>query len=276
MKKPREVTEGEAKEWFKIGLPVCGVMSLLTALRGLKSQQSLSQLIESTRELINDPVLKDPQTASGHFAKLLEATVWRFQLLVNDGVFDEVLPRLSGLPMLYSPENDKGAKKWLAARNLFHSKKVGTDAFSTHRGLESALTRRIDFGITASHAAHLLHYASLEFPELKKLREKASAVWMSETQGKKGAELVIVRWYHCGDAILRWPIWLDSCEGLPSRRLDAPARYRSAADGLLNEFFATPDNEIAESMAGMPASDQGYSNARAESKRRILDALDRL
>lgn len=272
----REVTADEARRWSSSDLKIRGPRSLLPALRYLKSPQSLIAMIAFVTDEMDSPELKDKETAPGHFAKLMEVLVWRFELLVRDGVFDEALPRLSGLPILYSPRNGKGASQWEMARQLFESKRVGTDAFAEHSGLESSVARRIDFGVAAAHVAHLLWIASLELPELKQVRQRAVAFGIEKVQRRKNTESADVFWYHCGDVILRWPSWLDYCENLPSCRLDAPQRYREAAEGLLAEFFATPGNEIAEEMAGIPADDPGYSLAIAETKRRILDATDRL
>lgn len=276
MKKPKEVSDRTAKNWFEGSLSRRGPLTLLAVVSALESPETLPQLIASTKDLINSPELADPKSAPGHFAILIEALVWRFEGLVRAGALDEVLPRLTALPILYSPRNGKGASEWEMAKQLFEDKNVGKGASTVHRGSESVVARRVEFGIVAAECARLVRLAGYEFAELADLRCKASEFWVQKICRNPKAEVTRVIWYRCGTILLKWPEWLDDCKDLPARRTDAPEQYRRAADGLLTEFFAIPGNTFAETLTGVRSDDRNYSGAVAETKRRILNAIDRL
>src|SRR5262249_30313864 len=153
---------------------VAGPLFLLQALDAIDRRESVPHLITALSDLVNSPELRDPRKAPGHLAKLIELVVWRFELLVRSGALDDVLPRLTALPMLYSPQNGKGAAQWKQAKELFESRRVGQDSFAIHHGLEPHVARRIDYGTFAAHVARLLWQASLELPVFKTIRSKAN------------------------------------------------------------------------------------------------------
>ena len=71
------------------------------------------------RDLIKDEALDDPSLVSGHLAQLIELMVVRFERLVEVGQFDSALPRLTELPMLYSPHAGKGPTLFQTRMQLF-------------------------------------------------------------------------------------------------------------------------------------------------------------
>ena len=102
---------------------------------------SVEKFISDMREAVLSPELDDPEKLHAYTARFVEALIQRFERLVETGKLDGVLPRLAGLPILYSPNAGKGAGRWEYAARLCKEKRVGSESLLEYRDTDSALAR---------------------------------------------------------------------------------------------------------------------------------------
>lgn len=81
----------------------------------------VQELVRIIRAGASSRKLDEPELAALLVATLIQETVERFELLVQTGTMDSVVPSLKALPLLYSTKAGKGAPEWRWARKLFES-----------------------------------------------------------------------------------------------------------------------------------------------------------
>ena len=104
-------------------------------------------------------------------ARVLEAMTHIFEQLSRAGLLDDALPKLTGLPILYSPNAGKGAKGWLSAYALYREKKVGTKAPVQHRGSDKNVARISERGQLAEPAVRVVRQGVHEQMKFKRPME---------------------------------------------------------------------------------------------------------
>jgi hypothetical protein len=280
----RNLTEDEAADAYqaaKKAKKCYGPMHLFDAWRRLRYNPSLPDFVADLRFSINDPDLDNPSKTAEYLARFIELMVIRFERSVEDGLFDSALPRLTALPMLYSPRAGKGASEWKKAKTLFDQKKVGTQALLEYRGRDPQTARNPLYGELAENAARIVHMAAVELPK-EILPRKSRAVAFHIFEKKRPAAKKTVRFtlYLLDDkGVLLWPSWLDLCEGLPGRVSDDTDRYKLAIKAVLDGFFADPKNSFAdEVLQKLLESPSGYSRSDAvkQAIKNVLACVGRL
>ena len=251
---------------------------LLDAWKRWRYPGTLPEFVGTLRALIKDSELDDSSQLPKNLALFMEFMVVRFERLVDNGLFDSVLPQLTALPILYSPSAGKGAGEWERARALYKEKKIGTEALFEYRGRDPNVPRSPVWGELAEIAARVVWIAGEELPRLSSLKERAVAFHKDEWK-RKGARKA-VRWtsYLLNDrGFLIWPDWLELCEGLPARVRDDVARYTQAVGAVVDEFFAAPDHPLIEYLLAPMVLQGHYSRPDAvkEARRLILDWIPR-
>ncbi len=241
---------------------------------------NLPGFVADLRDLINDRPLDDPSLVTGHLARFIELIVVRFERLVEAGQFDPALPRLTALPLLYSPQAGKGALQWKKAKTLYEDKKVGTQALLEHRGRDPQTARNPVWGELAEVAARIVRQAAVELPlEILPHRKRAGAFRTFEKK-RPGAKktLQFTLYLLDGDDVLIWSGWLELRQGLPERVSDNPTVTSQAVKAVLAEFFADPANRFADDvLKTLLESPSGYSRAEAvkQAIKNVLACIER-
>lgn len=237
-----------------------------------------AELLRLLRAGVNAPQMDVPEDQARYLARLLHDAIEKFELLVEAGTMDGVLPRLRALPILYSTTAGKGAPEWKRARQIFEDKKVGSKAVSAHRGSDYLAARNTNWGLLAATAVDLASYASMKLPEFDKLRFRAVAVGY-KVATRPGAEYA---WrgalYLLDDgAVLIWPDWLELCRGLPPTAKEDVRGYKAACQAMVKEFFGDPKNAAAEELlASMIGNGKSCARARLEAAACIVAAVGRI
>ncbi|MFZ3376263.1 MAG: hypothetical protein WA183_11985 [Chthoniobacterales bacterium] len=258
-----------------------GPMNLFEAWRLLRYNPSLPDFVADLRFSINDPDLDNPSKLAEYLARFIELMVIRFERSVEDRLFDSALPRLTALPMLYSPRAGKGASEWEKAKALFDQKKVGTQALSVYRGRDPHTARNPVWGELAENAARIVYMASVERPYAILLRKSDAVAFYIFEKKRPGAKKTVRTTLYLLDdkSVLLWPSWFDLCEGLPGRVSDDTDRYKRAVKAVLDEFFADPKNSFAdEVLQKLLESTSGYSRSDAvkQAIKNVLACVGRL
>jgi hypothetical protein len=265
----RQLSEDEARAVYNSATKakkVYGAMHLLDAWWRWRYSHTLKDYVADLLYLIKDPSLDDPSLVAGHLARFVELMVVRFERLVEVGAFDSALPRLTALPMLYSPSAGKGAPEWEKAKTLYTEKKVGTQALLRYRGRDPQAARNPVWGELAEIAARVVRQAAVELPlEILPRRNRAIAYHVFEKRRPGAKKFVRLTLNLLDDnGVLLWPSWLELCEGLPERVSDDADLYKRAVKAILDEFFADPGNTLAdEVLQTLLKSPSGYSRAEA-------------
>jgi hypothetical protein len=281
--KLRHLSEDEAVDAYqaaKKAKKIYGPLHLLDVWRRLRHNHTLAGFVAGLRRLIKDRELDNPSLVAGDLARFIELMVARFERLVEVGLFDSALPRLTALPMLYSPRAGKGAPEWKKAKILYEQKKVGTQALLEHRGRDPQTARNPVWGELAENAARVVGLAAVELPhEILPRKSRAVAFHVFEKKRSGAKKTVGFTLYLLDDkGVLIWPSWLSLCEGLPARVSDNTDRYKRAVKAVLDEFFADPGNTFAnEVLQKLLESPSGYSRAEAvkQAIKNVLACIDR-
>jgi hypothetical protein len=281
--KLRHLSKAEARDAYeaaKKAKKIHGPMHLLDAWWRWRHSHTLSGFVAGLRDSIKDRALDDPSLVAGHLARFIELMVVRFERLVEVGQFDSALPRLTGLPMLYSPRAGKGAPQWKKAKTLYQQKKVGTQALLEYRGRDPQTARNPVWGELAEIAVRVLHQAAVEYPILNSLKNRAVAFRVFENRRPRAKKTVRLTFYLLSDkGALIWPSWLEGCQGLPDRVSDNSDRYKRVAKPVLDEFFADPGNPFANDVIeALLESPSGYSRTDAvkQAIKNVLACIERL
>jgi hypothetical protein len=264
----RNLSEDEALDAYQAAKKAkthYGPLDLLEAWRLLRYNR-LPDFVADLRDLIKDRSLDDSSLVARDLALFIELMVARFERLVEVGLFDSALPRLTALPLLYSPRAGKGAPQWKKAKRLYEQKKVGTQALLEHRGRDPQTARNPVWGELAENAVRVVGLAAGELPFqilLRKNRAVAFHVFESKRPGAK--KTVRFTLYLVDDeGVLIWPSWFDLCEGLPRRVSDNTDGYKQVVKAVVAAFFADPENPFAdEILKRLLESPSGYSRAEA-------------
>ena len=166
---------------------------------------SLRAFVRDLRRCAKTAELDDPKTAPEYVARLMEGLVKRFERLVEAGKLDDALPKLSGLPMLYSTEAGTGATHWKPAHDLYLAKRVGVDGPLQHRGVNSA-SAAPPWRELAADAVWVVQAAVVELAHFQHLRAQAESGFqyeMGRKRGKKKSHGLVLRLP--GNELLRWP-----------------------------------------------------------------------
>jgi len=268
-RKLRELTEDEARAAYhsaKTAKALYGPLHLRDAWYRWRHNHTLAGYLGDLRDLINDPLLDDPQLMEGNLARFIELMIVRFERLVEIGAFDSALPRLTALPLLYSPHAGKGAPEWEKAKAIYQQKKIGTEALLRYRGRDPQTARNPVWGELAEIAARVVRLAAAEFPlEILPRKNRAVAFHVFEKKRPDAKKIVRLTLYLLDDkGVLLWPNWMEFCEGLPERICDDIEHYKRAVKAVLGEFFADPGNTFAdEILRTLLQSPSGYSRAEA-------------
>jgi hypothetical protein len=237
--------------------------------------------VERLRDLVAKPELNNPSLQAWCVASLMELTVMRFERLIESGKLDSELPKLSSLPMLYSPVAGKGAAAWLKAKNLYQAKKVGKKGLLEFRGRDPYAARVTVWGELAELGVRVALGVSGQLPaEIHPRKERAEAVFICERRRPAAKVAVRSTIYLLNDGGVLWcPDWLLFCEGLPRRVEDATTAYKRAVRAMLSDFFADPGNKLADKiLEPLIANRSGNSRSDAvkQAKKQVLSCVGRL
>jgi len=200
---------------------------------------------------------------------------------VEAGQFDSALPRLTALPLLYSPSAGKGAPQWKKAKALYEDKKVGTQALLEHRGRDPQTARNPVWGELAENAVRIVRMAAVELPmQILPRKSRAIALHVFERRRRGAKKTVRFTLYLLDNKeVLIWPSWLELCEGLSARVSDNTDHYKRAVKAVLDEFFADPANTFAdEILKNLLESRSGYSRTEAvkQAIKNVLACIERV
>jgi hypothetical protein len=250
---------------------------------------SVEKFVAAARFAVQTPALDDPKTAPAYAAHLMVALLEPFQRLVETGKLDEVLPRLTGLPILYSPRSGIGASEWQHARQLYDLKRVGAECMQEHRGNDSGLARNSMWRHLSADTVRVIQQAAMKLPFFRELRARSEPCFKLSKRISRSArnkfDFEVFRLP--GGELLAWPDWLDACEtiprgeadGLPVPVAEARGAYLAAARRVLDNFFADPDNThgdvIVTAVTGVR---KGIPRAQAvaEARKNVLDIIGRM
>lgn len=251
----------------------------------------VGELLRILRQGVNSPEIDKPEQTAAYLARLLEVAVDRFDVLVQEGVMDEVLPRLTALPFLYSLKAGTGVREWERASALFKEKKVGTKSVSAHMGSSPAGTRNPIWGMLAAEAAQIASMAAVKLPDFDNYKAQAKAIGHKKVKrpgAHHGWEASI--YLLADDGVLIWPDWLEACRELPLSVKDNVEGYQNACRLILKGFFGDPENKwsdeiiqrqnqvIETKVAGRTVKSENKisSLARNEAVRTVVAAVGRL
>lgn len=267
-RRSRQMTEEQARqvhETAKSNRMLSGPVSLIEAWKASHSRNSLPQFLADLRRLIKDEDLNDPRYMELHVAIFIEMMVVRFERLVDSGAFDSALPRLTALPMLYSPRAGKGAPGWERARKKYDEKRVGSAGLVEYRGHNPAASRTPIWGELAEMSVRVAWIAAGQFEEFRAQREEATGYRTFKFKRGTSTKAVCSTLFALRDGkALVWPEWLEKCRGLPKRAVDDIGAYKKAVGALLSSFFYDPMNPCADDvLRPLMQSTSGYSRAEA-------------
>jgi hypothetical protein len=266
---------------------------------------SVADFVRDLREMASSEELSDPDTAPAYAGWFMVAFLQRFERLVETGQLDDVLPRLSGLSLLYTPHAGVGAGEWAHAARLYEAKAVGTQTLLEYRGPDAQVARNTRWRHLAYDTVWVVQDAALNLPRLERLREQAESSFgvvrkltQAARQGYR-AEVYLLP----GDELLVWPDWLNACAGIlvpvagqgqgsndngssrgegvrvVPRLSEAREAYLQAARAVLDSFFGDPHcgaaEAIVEEVRGV-RSDIHRSQIVAEARKNVLEAVGRL
>lgn len=268
----------------------------------MDSNLSVERFISDMREELQAPELNDVKSAANYAALFLVSALQRFEVLVGSGHFDATIPRLPGLPVLYSPYAGKGAKQWSYAVEICERKRLGSDSPLAYRNADSKLARNSTWRHLAYDAVWISQQAVLEIPIFMRLMREARPCFGIERKISKLAKNAMRAnvFILPGNNLLIWPSWLDACHAIArtDEKVAVPVRmdesaYLRAAEAIVADFFADPDNQYAEKiitevagsrLEAKTAKDSGSrvkadfhrSQAVAEARKNILAAVRQL
>lgn len=248
---------------------------------------NVQDIIEMLQLAANSPELKDPEIAPAYAARLIATLVEKFEPLVEKGCFDEVLPRLPGLPILYSPKAGKGAGGWKHAAELFEKKGIATDCLQEHWG--TVASRNELWRSLAHDTIWVIQTAAFALPELSKKQRTAIQSWNFKKSRHRTARTQVgaTLFRLPAEELLFWPKWLDACASIPRPAPnDAPlpvrhalAEYLHAARAILDDFFSNAENpyaaEILRVVQGV-RTEMPPASAVAEARKNVLDTIKRM
>lgn len=249
---------------------------------------SVEKFISDMREQVLSPKFDDPKTAPAYAARFMVAFLQRFEHLVETGKLDEVLPRLSGLPILYSPLAGKGAGEWKYAAEICADKRVGSDCILEYRNSDSELARSTTWRHLAYDSVWVVQDAALKMPTFRLLRERKTAhIHISKKISKEAKRAFQADFFILPNKeLLVWPDWLDACDAIPRREENGPpvpvkeakTEYVRAARAVLDNFFADPDHPYAEEIVAAVTGVRKLHRAQAvaEARKNILQVVQRL
>ncbi len=241
----------------------------------------IQDLLGMIRKVVNSTEIDNPENTADYLARLLEAAVERFENLVQSGAMDDVLPRLTALPVLYSLYAGTGGRQWKRARAVFEDKKVGTKSVSAHRGKDPAAAKDPIWGLLAAESVKVASRAALQLPIMDACKEKAVAVGHVKSTRPRGKFLWQASVYLLADGgVLIWPDWLSACRGLPDSVRDNVEGYQAACRLILKEFFGEPGNKWGDALlkpkTEIGSNRSGKAAARGEAVENAVDAVSRL
>jgi hypothetical protein len=279
--KLRYLSEGEARAAYRAAKKAkkfYGPLHLLDAWWRWRYSHTLAGFVADLRYSIKDRDLDHPSLVAGHLARFIELMVVRFERLVEAGQFDSALPRLTALPMLYSPHAGKGAPQWKKAKALYEDKKVGTQALLEYRGRDPQTARNPEWGELAEISARVVCLAAAEYPIQISRKNRAVAFHVFEKKHLGARKTLRFTLYLLDKGVLIWPSWLELCEGLSARVSDNIDGYKRAVKAVLDEFFADLENPLANRvLKTLLESRSGYSRAEAvkQAIKNVLACIER-
>ena len=186
-----------------------------------RPKRGIGHLVHIFRDYAKSTRLDDSESARRHLPWAVVEIVRVFEALVGAGEFRDVLPRLIGLPLLYSPSAGKGAGGWERARDLWEMNKMGAAALTKHRGTDSCVARNPTWGQLAEAAVGLARWAAMQFRDVAALRSRA-VEWAPYEKRRPKAQNSVSGWFYFFEdgTVLAWPAWLDLCKNLPARVSD--------------------------------------------------------
>jgi hypothetical protein len=265
---------GENPEKVRQLAKVHAPLTLQHLLKKERPDMAWETYLKDLRHLINGDGLDNPNTRRERLAMFVEIMVERFENLVDKGEFDEVLPALRALPILYSPSAGKGAASWLRARRLFLDKNIATKSWKKYRIKDSPTVRNPIWADLGDFTLRIVNLATQELPKLLQLRNSATAFHYENKQRPRARKACRIICYNLNNGdLLVWPDWLNSCAFLPEKVSECPMGYKAAASAVLNNFFADPDNSQAEEILRGLLQQRSYPQAVNEARKAVLNYI---
>ena len=267
----------------------------LTLQKGWEREHSkylMDDFRANIRDLVNkNPKLDDPEEAPLYLATLFQWMTYRFGALVDSGEFDEALPTLHALPVLYSPSSGKGASGWVQAREVFDGKrggnkvrgKVGSKATGAYVGFPSGGEKRTQvWRRLAEMVVRVIQEVKDEMPGLRKKAEEAASykihdIGRHSAQSKPNAKRVVRTYFFLEDGFtFCWHSWMDHLDKLPSIVRAGGDAFIEVVRMVVDDFFAAPKNERADEIINPMIGSGTRADAEAQAKWNIIEAVKRL
>lgn len=224
--------------------------------------KSIEEFMRCLRRALENPDLHEGKATPSAVGRLVEAMMVNFRVSLEAGIMDEVLPRMSGLPVLYRDDLPLGAGRWEWAAQIYRDKMVGQKApacFQNSGTLADLKTRKGSamrdpiWSDLANACAYVIQVTCFRLPQLIEARERALGSFRHEAvvHGKRSNQINEVFELSSGQFLV-WPRWLSLDMELPvysstDLRLVEPRRapefYLPAFTDVVNDFFADSANQ---------------------------------